>query len=124
MDYVFELHLVLGTLKTLAQLNDDETFCQFYKRDKIIVFDETRKEYLKRVVPGLHCAPVTHMVKRNMFYPKVHYKHLRDYLGSCAGFFELFPSRLFYIKRPRFYGAIDDTRFYANNNIVVFLKSQ
>ncbi len=120
-DHIFELHLITGVLKLLGRIEQDQTFCQFYQKNKIIIYDEQIKHYMRVTISGLKCTNMTHLVKSNMYYPTINYPFLREFLGQCQGFFELRTS-LFYINNPLFWGCYNKSRFFVNSTHIVFLK--
>lgn len=74
---------------------------------------------MRRPVRDLTCQ-VQH-VKQNMFYPKEFFPYMREFLGSCADFFELRSRALFYLNKARFFGHLNGKRYFLNDEFVVFL---
>lgn len=46
---------------------------------------------------------------------------MREFLGSCADFFELRSRALFYLNKARFFGHLNGKRYFLNDEFVVFL---
>lgn len=83
------------------------------------MYDQTIHKYLRKSIRDLTCH-VQH-VKQNMFYPKEFYPYLREFLGTCSGFFELHPRYLFFLNDAHFFGRIGGKRYFVSKEFVVFL---